>query len=362
MNSKTNSHSFYATMTALCVVAIFALCGCATTSGVSGLASVANAFDTAAKSSGRPEIPTDAKIICVEQNSKSVIIFDANASDWNNPNSIKFRWSANTAPEIRDADRVKFGGLTDCKSVDGGAKILVSASHGGIALLDAKTGAVIFYTSVASPSETWKDVNPHSSEILPDGNIAVASSYGKRNIILLSVPENCKSPDEIKQFPIPFISAHGAIWDSANKLLWVLGWEEFAGFSYNFDKQKPELKKVHSFKVQTNGKPFGGHDLSYVPNTDILILTGDGEIKLFDTKTHQFATVEIADNQIKSMSKLPSINGNGAIIVMKPSKSYWSDSIRFYAKNFPTAGKLDGAKFYKARWFAESKGTKAKVK
>lgn len=53
--------------------------------------------------------------------------------------------------------------------------------------------------------------------MLPDGNIVVASSYGKRNIILLSVPENANSPEDIAEFPYEFEGAHGAVWDGANK-------------------------------------------------------------------------------------------------------------------------------------------------
>lgn len=319
------------------------LCACAHTT-------LPDAVRAAGLSGSAPKLPEGARIICAEQKSKSAIVFDAAAPDWNRPEAVIFRWSADSAPEIRDSDRVKFAALTDCKSVDGGSKILVSASLGGIALVEFPSGKTLFYKSVAAPSETWKDVNPHSAEMLPDGNIVVASSYGKRNIILLSVPENANSPEDIAKFPYEFEGAHGAVWDGANKILWVVGLNEFAGFEYNFDKKNPAVKKVFSAPIETGGKPFGGHDLCFAADTRWLFITGDCELRMFDTKTREFKTVETAPNHFKSISMLPESAG-GAVAVLKPSENYWSDAVRFYAGDFPIAGRLDGARFYKARWF-----------
>ena len=323
-------------------------CSCA------GRESPPDAVRAAGLSGCAPKLPAGAKIICAEQKSKSAIVFDASAPDWNRPEARVFTWSADSAPEIRDSDREKFGALTDCKSVGNGSKILISASFGGIALVEFPGGKTLFYRSGAAPAETGRDVNPHSAELLPDGNVAVASSYGKRNIILLSVPENFESPEDVGEFPFPheFRGAHGVVWDGANKILWAVGLDELAGFEYNFDKKNPAVKKVFSAPMTEGGKPFGGHDLCFAGGTRWLFVTGDRGLRMFDTMTREFRTVETAPNHFKSISMLPEGSG-GAVAVLKPSESYWSDAVRLYAKNFPVLGRLDGAKFYKARWFPE---------
>ena len=119
------------------------------------------------------KIPSGVKIACAEQKTKSIIIFEPSIVDWGNPDAIYFKWDANTAPGIREADRIKFESPTECKILEGGRKMLVTASMGGVAIVEIPSGKTLLYKSVTAPSETWRDANPHSAEMLPDGNIAV---------------------------------------------------------------------------------------------------------------------------------------------------------------------------------------------
>lgn len=297
------------------------------------------------------KIPSGVKIACAEQKTKSIIIFEPSIGDWGNPDAIYFKWDANTAPGIREADRIKFESPTECKILEGGRKMLVTASMGGVAIVEIPSGKTLLYKSVTAPSETWRDANPHSAEMLPDGNIAVASSFGKRNLILLGVPEKFSSPEDIREFPMEFLSAHGVVWDESHEILWVLGYEELAGFKYNFDKQNPSVKKIFSAQILTNGKQFDGHDLVFAPETPFLIMTGDSEVRLFDTRTRKFATVRIFKDKLKSISMLPQKCGS-ATITVKPEKEYWAETVRFFSKNFPVVGNMGAeTKFYKARWY-----------
>ncbi len=63
-------------------------------------------------------------------------------------------------PKLRTAD--------ECKRLEGGTKILITSSSGGVALLERTTGKVLFYGSAT---------NAHSADLLPRGRIAVVASH-----------------------------------------------------------------------------------------------------------------------------------------------------------------------------------------
>lgn len=337
-------------MRSLFLVSLLLLCACTSTEQQSALSKCSQEFRTAISSTDLPLIPENAKILCANQNPSSIVIFKAN-SDWNKKENQLFFWSSKDNKEILPEYAKSFESMSECKPVNNASQIFMCASQGGVALINYPSGKVVFYTSVMRPNETWRDVNPHSVALLPDGNAVVASSYGKRNIILLSVPEKFESPKQVKEKYYSLKSAHGVVWDSQKKLLWALGYDSLVAYEYNFNKYAPELKKVYTAKVPTI--KLSGHDLYPVPNSDILMITGNNSVWLFDTNNKTFASVETnVNNHLKSISQLSS---NGAILVQKPRKHYWSDAACIYNKDFTPIGELKDARFYKLRWFVPNK-------
>ena len=76
-------------------------------------------------------------------------------------------WHARDSPEISTDLHSTFRTTDDCKPVDGGRRILISSSAGGVALVDRETRRASFQTQVT---------NAHSVEMLPGNRIAVAAS------------------------------------------------------------------------------------------------------------------------------------------------------------------------------------------
>ena len=67
-------------------------------------------------------------------------------------------WRAADSPEIPADMHALFRTTDDCKPVDGGRRILISSSGGGVALVDRETRRASFFARVT---------NAHSIEMLP---------------------------------------------------------------------------------------------------------------------------------------------------------------------------------------------------
>lgn len=82
-----------------------------------------------------------------------------------------WRWTAAEAKDLPLAYRTKLlSHIDDCKPVDGGRAILVTASTGGVVLIERSTGKVTFRATAPMA---------HSADLLPGGLIAVALSIHK---------------------------------------------------------------------------------------------------------------------------------------------------------------------------------------
>ncbi len=87
-------------------------------------------------------------------------------------------WRAADHPEIPEVVRKQFRTTDDCKPVEGGSKILITSSGGGVALVERAGGRVLFWASV-------KDA--HSTEMLPRNRVLMAGADGNR-LVRQAVP------------------------------------------------------------------------------------------------------------------------------------------------------------------------------
>ena len=239
----------------------------------------------------------------------------------------------------------------------------MTASGGGVALVRLSDKKTLFYTHVHG--------NPHSAALLPDGNIASVSSSGF--VRLYTVPEQFTDPN-VPFTDYPLYGGHGLVWDAQSKLLWGLGYLELVAYEYNFDKQNPKLTKVQSYSLR--GTPaLGGHDLYPVPGSRLFLLTGNGaavfdletkkfttiwkdagsRTEIYDSKTNDYATLGESDHKtVVKMTQGPkslSLTQSGAFIVLAPTNSYHTDTIRYMNKPLTAVGTHKGARYYKARWW-----------
>lgn len=233
-------------------------------------------------------------------------------------------WSWRAPGELK----ALFRSIDECKPVEGGSKVLVTASSGGgAALVERATGKVLFWARV---------VNAHSAELLPGGRLVAASSVGDGgNRLLLydvAVPDRPLASDEL-------VSAHGAVWDEGRKLLWALGLAELRAYRVEGDV----LARAATHELPSKG----GHDLSAVPGGRDLVVTTDSEVVLFDRGTGTFRPHPDlgAAAKVKGVSVRPR---TGRVAYVQAETSWWAETVRFLHP--PGSLRREGERLYKARW------------
>ena len=103
----------------------------------------------------------DKAIVLAEQSSKSVVILDAS--------TYRTVWSWNPGKAgVPSNCQTWFHNPSEVKSVFNNQYILMTASGGAVALIRIADSKLMYYAYVGE--------NPHSAEILPDGNLVAVSS------------------------------------------------------------------------------------------------------------------------------------------------------------------------------------------
>ena len=241
-------------------------------------------------------------------------------------------WNAKQCEQLPQEMRGTFKTTDDCKPLDGGAKVLITSSSGGCALVERPSGKVVWYAQVP---------NAHSLELLPHDRIVVASSVSpKGNRLVLFEIAHPNQP--IWDTPLP--SAHGVVWDDARQLLWALGLNELRCYELNdWGSEKPSLALKATYSLPDNN----GHDLQPVPHSADLVVTTGGHVYLFDRDKHVFRPhPDLGDRtNVKCVSVNPD---TGQTVFLQATESWWTDTLSFLAP--PGKTQLPKERLYKARW------------
>ena len=80
-------------------------------------------------------------------------------------------WTADADEAIAPQHKKWFNNTDEVKPVNGTSQLLVTASLGGVAIIDIAKNKASFYAHDSG--------NLHSAALLPDGNIVAAASNGK---------------------------------------------------------------------------------------------------------------------------------------------------------------------------------------
>ena len=182
-----------------------------------------------------------------------------------------WRWSGDDAEGLDPAERKAFNHLDECKPVDGGKRILVSASNSGCALIEYPTGRI-----------AWKATatNAHSLEILPRDRVIVASSLSGDRLLLFDIHGPAQPI-----WKAPLHSAHGVVWDAPRGALWALGFGELRHYTLtDWDTDHPSLTLKSAHPLPTDD----GHDLRAVPDSHDLLVTTENGVLLFDRERAAF--------------------------------------------------------------------------
>ncbi|MEF3312137.1 DUF6528 family protein [Paenibacillus sp. GYB004] len=276
-----------------------------------------------------------------DQASRRILLLDPEADDWSSDEAVRWSWAACTANGF-DGLEAYWGVPTDVKVRNnprlGEQAMIVTDSLGLAAMLPFPAG----------DRKLWGchvGGNPHSAELLPNGNVAVAASTGG----WVRIYASSQGPSCADYAEYAFAGAHGVHWDPGFQLLWVLGDDELVGLRVEGTDAKPEVRPVCRTLLPSRF----GHDLQPV--------YGDRDRLWVSTGTQVYQYVKSADRfdsdypgrerisreDVKSIGNLAS--GQTVSTVPKPGGTYeWTtDTAEFHC---PDRVKIrSGAGFYKMR-------------
>lgn len=221
----------------------------------------------------------------------------------------------------------------DCKAVDGGRRILISSSGGGVALVDRETRRASFSARVTSA---------HSIEMLPEGRVVAAASVstagnGNRIVIFDLATGKELASDELQ-------SAHGVVWDEARRVLWAVGGDVLR--AYNASPNGGVLRPERTFEIALPTE--GGHDLVAIPDSSRLFVSTVSHSCYFDRDRRQFSPHDTLGDRgnIKSYN-VHSRTGRVAYIQAE-RPNWWAEHLHFQQPDGTL--RLPGEHLYKARW------------
>lgn len=183
-----------------------------------------------------------------------------------------WQWDISEATRLPEIYQKYLNPLDECKPVDRNSKLLVTASGGGVVLLDRKTKEILFHAYCPMA---------HSAEYLPGGRIAVAlSTHPEGNSIELydiRIPEKCLFRDTI-------YSGHGVVWIPERERLYVLGGYDLRSYSLkDWESEQPGLQLEQTWRIPGES----GHDLSVI-SENALLLTEAGDAWVFHIPEERF--------------------------------------------------------------------------
>lgn len=271
-------------------------------------------------------------LVLCEQSVNRVAILDLPAKQ------IVWEWLPDQSPVIKPEHIAWFKNPSDAKVVYGGTAILTNASGGGVALIRIADKKVLFYAYAGG--------NPHSSELLPDGNIATASSTG--NLLTVFRTDTTQFPEKVYSKTLFLAFGHNLVWDRQNNVLWSAAQNQLKAFTYNFNCRQPELVATDS--VALPGKE--SHDLFPVYGRRALWLTNTKGTYQYDLVKKKLVPVPLPWHDVKCVSSGP--EGFPSVVVVPDGTpgSWWTDEIRSLGQQ--VVYKQAGLKLYKARWFLDN--------
>ncbi len=241
-------------------------------------------------------------------------------------------WRAADRAELPADLKRAFATTDECKPVESGTKLLISASSGGCALVHYPSGFVAWHARVS---------NAHSMELLPDNRVVVAASVSPQGN-KLAVFDLAVSGVPVFETPLP--SAHGVVWDTARQRLWAPGLDELRCYRLENWTRLPSLVLERSHPLPGHD----GHDLMAVPGSDDLVLSTESGVWLFDRTTSLFRPHPSLGREAEVKCLSPHPAGKRWLWVAADHGQWWSRHLRLDLPGQTLT--LPGERIYKARW------------
>jgi hypothetical protein len=264
-------------------------------------------------------------IVLAEQSQHRLAIVDVDQQ------KIVWEWSADSSSFVPQQHKKWFSSPDDAKPVYDCRYLLTTASGGVVALIRIADKKPVFYAYAGG--------NPHSAELLPDGNIVCASSTG--NFLTLFKVDTTVDAESVQKWQIPIAFGHNVVWDKKRRLLWSAANDHMLSYRYNNSCDAPSLTLQDSIAIPGTD----AHDLFPDFDKDRLWLTNTKNVYLFDVAKQKIITTDLPQKNIKSVSSGP---GGYPTITMHPQVKWWSDEVLDAQQH--SVFRQEGLKIYKARW------------
>lgn len=177
-------------------------------------------------------------------------VYDPSVTDWNSGGALKWSFGPTTAGGWTSTEVAAYSNPTEMKlRRSGSGLVVVSSASGGLATVATYPGGSMLWAQNVGGS-----YNPHSVELLPNGNVAVAASAG--NFVRVYAASQGSRNGTYAQFNLN--GAHSVLWDPNNNVLWALGTSVLLKLNVGGTAANPTLSQADSISLPATS----GHDLS----------------------------------------------------------------------------------------------------
>ncbi|MBO5221024.1 MAG: WD40 repeat domain-containing protein [Clostridia bacterium] len=286
--------------------------------------------------------PVPNLVLAGDQRNNEVIVYDLDKLEAGDDLDLAEEWSYNAG--VSHIAGMKYREDT----VFGDVIIIAAGANNGKAqMVSYPEGKLLWSTDKAGN-------NPHCIEILPSGNIIVASSTGGTlRFFKTSALLNNDTATASTYTDYALYGAHGVLWDPKFETLWGLGDDALTAYSVSGEGVDevltPNIKKSVALPAD------GGHALAAdMTDPNYLYVSVGSGIYRFAKEKRSFTSF-LHLSSVKGIAHIS--NGNFAISVPNGTyKSWCTDVLQFYTlegrKYKPQSFKsADGCAFYKVYAF-----------
>ncbi|MGW2226416.1 DUF6528 family protein [Streptomyces formicae] len=323
--------------------------------GAGAAAALPAASASAASAGGIPA--GTPPVLLTEQATRCVLVLDPRRRTWDpavDPSVVKWQFSplgdrryADLSPDVSWV----YPSEAKVRRLRGRTYVLTTASFGFVAVVEHPTGRRYWGTAIGPGDDLF---NPHSAELLPDGNVAVACSTGARVRLYAA----SWGPRATRYAEAELKGAHGLHWDGARKVLWALGDDELVAYAVGGTAARPTLtrRSAVGLPVGTPGRTPGGHDLFPVAGRPgRLWVTTNAAVFQYEKRGGAFVQ-DFAGHEVISRKSVKAVGNDprtGQVLSTVPEgglgETWWTTTVSVHRP--AGAYKLVNGGIYKARWW-----------
>ncbi|MEU9982047.1 DUF6528 family protein [Streptomyces sp. NPDC050856] len=290
-------------------------------------------------------------VLVTDQASKRILLLDGARRRWDpaaDPAAVKWAFSPVGDPRYADLDPATgwvHPNEAKVRRHRGRTYVLTTASYGFAAVV-AYPGGARYWAGTLSTGTIRH--NPHSIELLPDGNVAVAASTGDEVRLYAA----SQGPADVPFASYRLDDAHGLQWDARRRVLWALGGDRLVALKPGGTAARPTLAADFEVPLPTPH----GHDLGQVAGRPGRLWVSSGSaVYQYVKRTGAFlrdypGAAGISRARVKSVGDDP---GTGQVASTVPEsglgETWWTRKVTVHR---PGGGyELVNGGIYKARWW-----------